>query len=165
MAKRAGRPTKYFTHILPYIDKIKMWKRDGYTEKAIAESLGVSYTSAWLNYKKKYDEFKEALKEETEFTLAKAEHSLFDLAFGHTEKNFKEVWIMNPRTQELELKRREVLPDKIVAPHFPALKLVLYNCAPGKWVQADNDKDNPDEDYTTNQSTLLELMKEHLEDE
>ena len=58
MAKKAGRKSKYDTHIKPNFDKIDKMLNDGASEKQCAESLGVSYP-AWNNYKVKYKDFGE----------------------------------------------------------------------------------------------------------
>lgn len=59
MAKR-GAKNKYTTHCLPYLKEINEKVRQGVTEAAIADALGISVAS--LNsYRKKYPEFAEAL--------------------------------------------------------------------------------------------------------
>lgn len=38
-------PSKYETHVLPYLDKIEKWVTEGATAKEVAKKLGVSYSS------------------------------------------------------------------------------------------------------------------------
>jgi hypothetical protein len=38
-------PSKYETHVLPYLDRIEKWVTEGATAKEVAKKLGVSYSS------------------------------------------------------------------------------------------------------------------------
>lgn len=58
----AGRPSKYETHIKPYLEQIKKWAEQGATERQIAKQLGVAHSSFCL-YKNKYSELSDLLKE------------------------------------------------------------------------------------------------------
>lgn len=68
MAK-AGRPSKYETHIKPHLQEIREAYKKGVDEKDIADSLDVSISS-WCEYKNKYSEFAEVLKRDTADTKA-----------------------------------------------------------------------------------------------
>ena len=59
MAKR-GAKSKYETNVKPYLETIKKKVRQGITEAAIAEALGISVATL-NNYKNKHDELKDAL--------------------------------------------------------------------------------------------------------
>lgn len=56
-----GRKNKYETHVHPRFDEIKEWYQD-MTEAEIVKRLGIS-VRAWENYKKKYPELTELLKD------------------------------------------------------------------------------------------------------
>lgn len=83
MAK-AGRKSKYETHIKPHFKEIHDAIARGVEEKIIAEELGVG-SSAWCEYKKKFPEFAELFKrdvEETKELLQKLEGALLKIATG-----------------------------------------------------------------------------------
>ena len=52
--------SKYETHVLPKLDLVEAWARDGLVEKQIAHNLGVAVSTLNL-YKKDHPEFSEAL--------------------------------------------------------------------------------------------------------
>ena len=62
MAKR-GAKSKYETCVKPYLSEIQEKVKQGVTEEAIADALGISVASL-NNYKNKYPEFKEALSKD-----------------------------------------------------------------------------------------------------
>ncbi len=55
---------------------IRGWARDGLTDKQIGENLGLSH-NAFCEYKKKYNEFYEALKINKEMADYEVENALF----------------------------------------------------------------------------------------
>ena len=57
-----ARPSKYHTHVEPRLKEIRAWARDGATDEEIAKRLGIALSSLY-EYKKKYLEFAEYLKE------------------------------------------------------------------------------------------------------
>ena len=56
-----GRPGKYETHVLPRLDEIADWCRNGATNAEIAERLGIAMSS-FCYYQNKHVEFSEVLK-------------------------------------------------------------------------------------------------------
>lgn len=139
--KKVGRKSKYHTNIEPYLDKIRMWRRENVNEEDIARTLKVN-PSTWYTYKHKFPEFKEALQEEFDLILAKTEKSIYEKAHGYVQPQFKEIWVreqvgfdketMKP-IYDLVLKKREVLPDKIVLGDTNAAKFILTNMKPDRW--------------------------------
>ena len=51
----AGRPCKYESHIQPFLQDIKKWIEEGYTDYSIADSLGIHYTT-YSRYKRDFTE-------------------------------------------------------------------------------------------------------------
>lgn len=47
--------SKYDTHVVPNLDKIRNWVKEGATEREIAQALGISY-SGFRKYKNEYDQ-------------------------------------------------------------------------------------------------------------
>lgn len=55
-----GRPSKYTTNVLPRLEEIAAWARDGVSDIEMARNCGVSNYS-WFEYKKQYPEFSSVL--------------------------------------------------------------------------------------------------------
>lgn len=77
----AGRKSKYPTHVEPYLDVIAGWCRDGADDKQIAEKLGISVDS-FYEYKKRYSEFSEALRENKDFADTRVMNAMYQRAIG-----------------------------------------------------------------------------------
>lgn len=111
----AGRPSKYETHIKPYLEQIKKWAEQGATEKQIAQQLGVAYSSFNL-YKIKYSELSEILKEKDMKPLVEDLRSaLVKRALGFEYKEKKEYIKEDPETgnkvKYIEITTKQSLPD------------------------------------------------------
>lgn len=92
MAK-AGRKSKYETHIKPHLKEIHDAFARGVEEKTIAASLGVG-TSAWCEYKNKYPEFAELFKRdesETKNIIEQLDGALLKVATGFRYEEEKVV--------------------------------------------------------------------------
>lgn len=61
-----GRKDKYLTHVMPRLDEVEAWLRDGMTNKEIAKKLRVSEDSLYT-YQKKYPDFKELLRKTKDY--------------------------------------------------------------------------------------------------
>lgn len=61
MKNKKGRKNKYETHVKPYLKNIKEWASNA-TEKDIAKNLGVALSS-FMDYKNKYPELQQAIKD------------------------------------------------------------------------------------------------------
>lgn len=72
----AGRKSKYYSHIQPYLEHIAQMRRNGLTLDQIAETFKVSHESI-NQYKNKFPEFAEVLKENAELAIAAVENALF----------------------------------------------------------------------------------------
>lgn len=89
MAK-AGRKSKYESHVKPHLQAIKEALERGVDEKEIAKGLGVSI-SAWCEYKNKFTEFMEVFKKKdvTEI-LNKLDSALMKIAVGYEYQEKKQ---------------------------------------------------------------------------
>ena len=70
---------------------LEAWARDGLFDEQIAKNMGVSEATLY-NYKKKYPEFREALKKGKEVVDIQVENALFKKALGYNvivQKAFK----------------------------------------------------------------------------
>ncbi len=77
----AGRPTMWDTHIKPNLKEIIGLKKQGKTDKQIAEYLGIGYTTLTDN-KARHTELAEALKKGKNELVLKLESALYKRALG-----------------------------------------------------------------------------------
>lgn len=56
-----GRPSKYNTHVQPFLSKVREWVEAGATVRELAAALEVNESTLY-EYQKKYKEFAEALR-------------------------------------------------------------------------------------------------------
>jgi hypothetical protein len=74
-----GRPNKYETHVKPKLNIIAAWARNGLTLEQIAHNLKIA-VSTLCDYKNKYPEFSETLKEDREAADMAVENALYKKA-------------------------------------------------------------------------------------
>ena len=76
-----GRPSKYETHVLPRLDEIADWCRNGATEEEMAARLGISRYS-FIEYKKQFSDFSDILKKTKDFVDGQVENALLQSALA-----------------------------------------------------------------------------------
>ena len=131
--KKMGRKEKYSTHVQPRLDEIQKWSKSGLTEFEMCKRLGIA-RSVWHDYKNKYTDIADVIKEGRAIANFTVEKSLFKRATGYQYKETKVVVGDRDRT---EITTREVAPD-------PASMIFwLKNRKPKDW------KDKRDLDFTT----------------
>lgn len=116
--------SKYETHVMPYLDRIPKWRRDGLTEEQVAKRLGIAYSTLSL-YKTKYSEILEALKKGKEELVEELEDSLYKRAMGF---EYEETEITATRDGKRVKKVKKFIP-----PDVGALCFALKNLMPDKW--------------------------------
>ena len=131
----AGRPNKYDTHIKPYLEQIKQWKRQGVTDAQICKELNVS-VSVFCDAKNKYSEFSEVLKESTARFCADLRGEMARLAFKHELKTTK---IYTTTEADGSTKTHKEVTVKEVDGNVTAQHLLLKNMDRENW--ADNPQD------------------------
>ena len=134
-----GQPNKYYTHVEPYLDKIKEMTQN-MTEKQIAQTLGVAYSS-FRTYKKEHTALVDALKKGRAELVMELKSTLIQKARGFNYEEKKQVI-------EHGVVVREEIYTKAATPDVAALNLLLKNY----------DKDN-----WANDPQALELRKQELE--
>ena len=124
MQSKRGRPGKYHTHIEPYLNRIAEMAWD-MTEKQIAETLGVSYTS-FREMKKKYPALSDSLKKGRKELVLELKSTLIRKAkgFQYSEKKIIKEGGKIVREEEYI---RSCLPD------VAALNLLLKNYDAENW--------------------------------
>lgn len=78
----SGRKCKYDTHILPNLELIEGWCKEGVSQEMIARKLGVAI-STFQSYKLKFPELLEALKKGKELADIQVTNALFQAAIGY----------------------------------------------------------------------------------
>lgn len=79
---KAGRKGKYYTNVLPKLETITGWARDGLSDEQIARNLDISHES-FYKYKREHTEFSDALKRGKEDAIYEVENALFKTAIGY----------------------------------------------------------------------------------
>lgn len=134
----AGRPSKYKSHVEPYLDDIKEMALT-MTERQIAETLGVGYT-AFREYKQRYPILADTLKKGRRELVKELRSVLIKKAEGFQYKETKIIKEDGKVVRE-EHKVKQSLPD------VAALNLLLKNY---------------DKEHWANDPQMLELRKKEL---
>lgn len=93
-----ARPSKYESHVLPRLEEIGDWVRNGASDREVALRLGISADSL-IEYKKQYSEFSECLKNTRAYVDGKVENALLDRAL-HGDTTAMIFWLKNRRPKE-----------------------------------------------------------------
>jgi len=149
-----ARPSKYETHVAPRLEEIKDWVRNGATDKEVWERLGISENS-FYEYKKRFSEFSESIKENKEIVDAKVESALLKRALGYEYDE-----ITKERKDDGELVVTKTVRKQVV-PDTKAQIFWLKNREPSKWREKpmQNAEDNQEKE---NERYSAESLKEAL---
>ena len=121
--------SKFDTHVLPYLDKIVSWAAEGATTKAIANTLGIAYSTfrkyvdEGQNGNENYSALSAAFVRAREVPDDDVENSLYKRALGYTTKvakhyRVKDV-IFDPDTGK-KVRETEKLVECFDEVHVPA---------------------------------------------
>lgn len=148
--KKAGRRSKYHTHVEPRLIEIEGWARDGLIDEQIAKNLDVA-VSTFHNYKKQFPELMESLKRGKEVVDREVENALLKRALGY---RYDEVTYEHG--EEVKRVTKEVQPDTTAQIFW------LKNRKPDKWRDRQDinhsgniDSNNPFADLTTEELKKL----------
>lgn len=150
----AGRPTMWDTHIKPYLNEIVAIKKQGKTDKQIAEYLGIGYTTLTDN-KARHTELAEALKKGKNELVLQLESALYKRAIGgyHTKKVTRQYIEDEDGNRIGQTQVTETLTEE--RPDVGALVFALKNLDPERW------KDKTEQNV--NVEELSEAMKGFLD--
>jgi len=125
-----GRKSKYYTHIVPYLEYIAQWAKMGATDREIMKKLNIGHT-AFNRYKHLHEEFRDALKVNSDFANATVEASLYKKCNGYdtTETTIHERKDAAGNTIFREVKK----VVKHVPPDTTAQKFWLSNRKQAEW--------------------------------
>ena len=137
-----GRKNKYESHVKPFLKQIEEWYQLE-TEEQIAKKLGVSVAS-FENYKNKYSELREALKNGKRSLIEELKSTLKKKAKGFT---YTEIKTSIRQDGEKEIKIIEKY-EKYAQPDTGAIHLLLKNL---------------DESWRNDDKATVDLKREKLE--
>ncbi len=118
----SGRPYKYETHVLPRIQEIEQWIREGYTDYSISDSLGISPTTL-IEYKKDRIEVIEAYQRARTHKNCLVMHKMFQKATG-------EKVTLNKQKLDKEGFTHDLTEEMYIPPDVNAADLFLRNNDP-----------------------------------
>lgn len=144
-----GRKNKYESHVKPYLKMIPTWY-ETMTEGQIAKKLGISVAS-FENYKIKYPELVDCLKQGKEILVDDLKDGLRKKARGFSYKETKRTYVL--ARNELGIEEmvgviRVEETEKYAAPDTGAIHLLLKNL---------------DETWRNDDKATLDLKREKLE--
>lgn len=160
MAK-VGNPSKYETHVAPYLEEIKVmaWHM---SERQLAKELGVGY-STFCRYKEAHEELRDAMKKGRRKLVTDLRSALIKKAEGfyytETKRRYKSISIDDPLRAKLladgyDIEELQALQEvdtevhnKYSPPDVAALNLALKNYDRENWA---------------NDPQLIALRKEEL---
>ena len=121
---KAGRKSKYESHVFPYLEKIPKWYLSK-TEAQIAKKLGITQKS-WMAYKKQYPELAECLRNSKEDLVDELKGILKKKAQGfyYNEETVTTIDDGDKIIEKTEVKKRYAQPDT------GAIHLLLKNLDP-----------------------------------
>ena len=131
-----ARPSKYHTHVEPRLKEIRAWARDGATDEEIAKRLGIALSSLY-EYKKKYLEFVECLKEkdayDNEVVDSVHKNTLGGVVALKTPIKIKKKYFENGKLVREEEEVVMTIREEYVRPDTMAQMYWLNNRQPKNW--------------------------------
>lgn len=149
--------TTYKDDILPYLERIKAWARDGATDEIICKKLNIS-RSFFYKHKALHMDFADALKKSKEDIDIKVENALLKRALGY---KYDEVTQRNVTdTDGNETLKVIKIVTKHIEPDTTAQRFWLKNRRPEQW------RDRPDfiddGSYNENKEALRDKLVKEL---
>lgn len=128
-----GRPSKYETHVKPYISDIKKWTASGATDKEIADALGIAL-STLSAYKTQYSELSDAFARGRVKVVLSIKAALLKKALGF---NYEEKKQYIKADEKGDKSQYTEITTKYCVPSETAGAMLLRNYDP-EW----NDRDS-----------------------
>ena len=155
MGKR-GRKNKYEEVIKPRLEEIKKLLKEGYSQKAIAEHIGVSY-STWKKHKAEIMAFSAVVDASREKAIEDLEASMFKSALGFSYKVKKAMKLKTVEYEDgkrkKEVERIEYYDEEVyVPPSIASAQFLLKNWAKGKYSNNPAELQQKKEEFEFNKS-------------
>jgi hypothetical protein len=123
------RKTLYEKKVLPKLEQIKQWRKEGQTEYNIAKLLGISYPSFAL-YKTKYPEFGKLMDDARDLLIEELENTMYQTAMGKIKIRETKRYIQQNGGKE-QVRVEETVKE--LPPNPTLLIFTLKNMAPQRW--------------------------------
>ncbi|MEK8128365.1 transposase [Paenibacillus filicis] len=155
-----GRPSKYESHVLPKLNLVESWARDGLTLDQISHNLGIAL-STFCDYKNQYSELSEALKNGKDDIDILVENALLKRAVGYEYEEVTKEPLYGPGGKMFRnddgtpMIAVTKIVKKQVAPDTTAQIFWLKNRKPGAW----RDKQDIEHSGTMTQEVKHDLRK------
>ena len=127
MSTKKGRKSKYETHVLPNLEKIKRWIINKNTDEFIADNHLIGY-STWMLYKATKKEILEILEEAPKTRASIIEdirQSQIERAKGFEYEESKTIIVTDEETGKPKILRKEIYKKRAL-PDPTAAKEVLF---------------------------------------
>jgi predicted transcriptional regulator len=128
-----ARKSAYDRIIKPNFSKIEQLLQKGFTEKNIAKSIGIAY-STWNKYKAENEEFSELIIKSRQKPVQELIDSMFKsgIGFTHTIKRMQKCKkvLYDPMTGKKMKETEEMIPyeeEIYIPPNFQAARFLILN--------------------------------------
>lgn len=148
--------TSYKNDVLPYLERIKAWARDGATDEIICKKLNIAQ-STFYKYKNEHLEFADALKKGKEDIDIKVENALLKRALGYSFEEVTKERVIDVEGNE-GLKVTKIV-RKQMAPDTTAQIFWLKNRKPDVW--RDRQEISNSIEFEENRQTFASLVAKH----
>ena len=148
------RKSKYETQVLPRLDIIEGWARNGLTLDDIAHNLGISKTTL-VKYEKSHEELKKAIENGREIADIRVENALYRKACGFYSQETKLIKVKNADGEEHV---EEHVFDAYHPPDTTAIIFWLKNRKPEAW----RDKVTFEEETEETLNNVLRITKRDI---
>lgn len=122
--------SKWETHVLPRMDEIREWAKQGYFEDDIIEQLGIA-PSTYFDYKNKHPELRELIVMSRREAIKKLERSGLDIALGYTYEEEKTIVELDEDGNAA--KRRREITKKRMPANGQIYQFLMKNWSDGKY--------------------------------
>jgi hypothetical protein len=126
--------SKYESHVLPKLDLVEKWTRDGLGTKQIAKNLGIGESTLW-EYNARYPEFAEKLAKGREVVDTIVENAFLKRITGYNAEEVRREYAIETDEDGNQIKvlKREVVQTKHIPGDPRAAEFWLKNRMPDKY--------------------------------
>lgn len=134
--------SKYESHVLPKLDLVEKWTRDGLGTKQIAKNLGIGESTLW-EYNARYPEFAERLAKGREVVDTIVENAFLKRITGYDADEVRREYVYetNEYGETVRVLKKEIVQTKHIPGDPRAAEFWMKNRMPDKY----QDRPGPDD--------------------
>jgi hypothetical protein len=134
--------SKYESHVLPKLDLVEKWTRDGLGTKQIAKNLGIGESTLW-EYNARYPEFAEKLAKGREVVDTIVENAFLKRITGYDADEVRREYVYetNEYGETVRVLKKEIVQTKHIPGDPRAAEFWMKNRMPDKY----QDRPGPDD--------------------